>query len=658
MESLAPYLKAIGASTQEWPATSRSADSAALRTPVAFEDSRARKKLLEIDAKLGALGEQPVSKPEWMVVRAYTGPIYIKYNGVLRAALTGDFEFLDLTLKGNRYPTTLHVLAAAILKLGRLTTARVIYRAPGGALPSNFWKRSSNGTIGFIEVGCLSASTDKQEALEYARRSKAGLVFELQLGFVGKGADCSWLSQYPREREIVLPPVSALEVLGSRIEGDMIIVTVKPSMMKPPHVRTGANDLFCDQMIQQRHKALEATSASMRRARVARAFRQTGRQVSLRISEARLLWQKCLLEAELSSAMVIQEVTKARLAEANYKLASERLARASDAASRAKLSTDLEKANRDLDMCKQACIRAKVVAQKAQETEATAAKMLQYTYSTEGSPHLARTRTQEAVEEHKQRGPKLDIVTNIRIGEEGVLEAPSSKGVAREKMQRNISSNISLKHLGTLGELSLVLNDALDSGTTSSALAALERLLEILMADEVKPKLKDHEKIEAIKPVANILKEWNVSMLVQAMGACALACLTRSPKPYPRGFQRAADEANCIALLVNSQKLLGSAFDQPVREAVLNMVKNDKDLTSKAIAAGMTWLSDANEISADTANGADGTAAPATPSLQKEATPGATKRRGSSRGAPAAAGATHGATRQTSSTSRGKQQLV
>ena len=651
LKSLTPYLTAIGAPSDAWPATTRSVDSAAVRKPVAFEQPSTKATLLEIDAKLGAHGEQPVSKLEWAVLRAYTGPLYVKYNGVLRAALAGDFEFLDNTLMGNRYPTTLHVLAAAILKLGTLTTAQVVYRAPGGALPSNFWKRSTNGTIGFIEVGCLSASTDKQEALEYARRSKAGLVFELELGFVGKGADIGWLSQYPKEREIVLPPVCALEVIGSRIEGHVVFVSVKPSMLKPAHVRTGADDLFFDQVVHRRQQVEDATSAVARGARVSRALRQARHHVSLKTAEARLTWQKSLLEAKLASALAVHERTKAKLAETNFKLASERLARTSDTALHAKVSKDLEKLGQELETCKKACVRAKIAAQRAQETEQTAAKMLQYAYSSEGSPHLARTRTQEVVAEHKQQGPKLDIVTDIRIGEEGILDTP---GVTRERSQRDISGNVNLKHVGTLRELASALEDALDRGSTSFAVAALERVVEICMADEVKPKLKDPEKIEAIKPVTQVMKGWGVSMVVQAIGACALACLTRSAKPYPRAFQSAADEANCIALLADAQRVLGNAFDQPVREAIGNIVKNDKALTSKALGAGMTWLSDvatgppsdaplqrsalsgANKRSSEDVT----TAAPSAASLQ--VTSGAAKRRGSTTAgaAPAAAGVT------------------
>ena len=92
-----------------------------------------------------------------------------QYNNVLRAGCGISFfvDFVDRICKGNRYPTTIHVLGAAIVKLGKITgPPRLVYRAPGGALPDDFYKRSRNGTIGILEAGCLSTSADKDEAMQ------------------------------------------------------------------------------------------------------------------------------------------------------------------------------------------------------------------------------------------------------------------------------------------------------------------------------------------------------------------------------------------------------------------------------------------------------------------------------------------------------------
>ena len=209
---------------------------------------------------MAAVGEQPLSFVEFITLRCYSGPLFVKYNNVLRAAIIPDFQqFLDEVCQRNRYTTTIHVLAAAIVKLSRLTGApRNVYRAPGGALPDDFWRRTRNGTVGIIEAGCLSTSTEKEEALHYARAGSAKLLFEVQQGFVGRGASISWLSQFPSEQEILFPPCCAFEVLGSRIEEEMVIVTCQPTMLPPEGIRSGADDVYAmNKRIQEEKLAKE-----------------------------------------------------------------------------------------------------------------------------------------------------------------------------------------------------------------------------------------------------------------------------------------------------------------------------------------------------------------------------------------------------------------
>ena len=47
----------------------------------------------------------------------------------------------------------------------------------------------------------MSTTTDKHEAMKYAMYSGAPVIFEVQQGMVAKGADISWLSQFPSEAE-------------------------------------------------------------------------------------------------------------------------------------------------------------------------------------------------------------------------------------------------------------------------------------------------------------------------------------------------------------------------------------------------------------------------------------------------------------------------
>jgi hypothetical protein len=71
-----------------------------------------------------------------------------------------------------------------------------------------------------LTSSCLSAPGSKV-ALQYAGDA-VPIVFEISLGAIDRGASLKFLSQYPREEEILLPPRSYLEVVGglSRQEAD------------------------------------------------------------------------------------------------------------------------------------------------------------------------------------------------------------------------------------------------------------------------------------------------------------------------------------------------------------------------------------------------------------------------------------------------------
>ena len=76
--------------------------------------------------------------------RLYTGPMYAKYNAVLRAKsrvpyLVGVAKELCI---GNDYCTTIHAINSCVLKLSKLTKACNVWRGVQGALlPKEFWVR-------------------------------------------------------------------------------------------------------------------------------------------------------------------------------------------------------------------------------------------------------------------------------------------------------------------------------------------------------------------------------------------------------------------------------------------------------------------------------------------------------------------------------------
>ena len=95
-----------------------------------------------------------MGREEFVATRLYTGPMYIKYNAVLRGL---QFEYarpdFDRLCGGNRYTTTLHCINSAVIKLSKLTVAAKVYRGvSGGLLPEACRVPNEHGVRGGIEV--------------------------------------------------------------------------------------------------------------------------------------------------------------------------------------------------------------------------------------------------------------------------------------------------------------------------------------------------------------------------------------------------------------------------------------------------------------------------------------------------------------------------
>lgn len=157
----------------------------------------------------------------------------MKYNAVLRG-LGGKVQWMKDKLEKlcdeNYYVTTLHVINSAIVKLGRLAKPRTVYRGvKGGVLPRQFWKRVGNGGV---EFAFMSTTSDRDVAMGYAtgRSGASSTVMEIQMGMIDRGADLQWCSQYPHEQEITFAPFTGLEVLKTRVEGQVLIVELRLSV--------------------------------------------------------------------------------------------------------------------------------------------------------------------------------------------------------------------------------------------------------------------------------------------------------------------------------------------------------------------------------------------------------------------------------------------
>jgi len=164
--------------------------------------------LLEV-ARANLISAQLVEE-EVIGLRLYTGPSFTFINGSLR------------NVEANSgHCNVIHAICSGLTKLSTVAgipVGRIVYRGLGGMrLPHAFWRADANGAKGGCERAFLSTTTDLGVALMYLAGRAMPTVFAIQCGAVDKGACISWLSQYPEEDEVLMPPRSFVEVVDDPV---------------------------------------------------------------------------------------------------------------------------------------------------------------------------------------------------------------------------------------------------------------------------------------------------------------------------------------------------------------------------------------------------------------------------------------------------------
>ena len=158
---------------------------------------------------------EKLNRAEILALRLWTSPMHILYCQSLRSAK------IDL-IRANReipFSNTLHAINSGIIKLSRnrkLCLSRTVYRGYSDMRPTLSEKIDDFGCRGGVEIAILATSKDKFTALKYCSKQAQGCSFfmEAELGQVDRGADISWLSEFPHEQEIVFPALSNIEFIG------------------------------------------------------------------------------------------------------------------------------------------------------------------------------------------------------------------------------------------------------------------------------------------------------------------------------------------------------------------------------------------------------------------------------------------------------------
>lgn len=441
----------------------------------------------------------------------------------------------------NRYETTIQVLSAAIIRLAKLTKVSVVYRAPGRALPASFWEHAHNGLAGVIETGMLSTSANKQVAMEYASRSSAKLLFELRLGFVARGADIGrWgLSQYPSEGEILLPPLTALQMVEVCIEKDLVIVAFRPTVMIGTTLKTGEDDVAKAQLTRQQEKR----AAKQEQERLAKEAAADHMSQQWKASMADVKHKAVQLKASDMAAKaeeakvrdMEQQIKQLQASEEETKRLHEELLNTQARAAAARDEAEAVRADAD----------------HAAELEAVLSKQLHWVLL-DTNQRLARARLSDIVMSYKL-GQKVKRWGKKRKGE----------GTPIAKRASSVDEGSLLNPLETIIQ-------SLTEGRARKAVTAAEW---------------DEQLIVWFTEVTKCMQGAPASMRVQSMGCCAMACLTgeigqdliceRSQR-----LAEAAVAAGCVDAIQSAFKVLPKVAHHAGEQAIRTV----KDVEAAEVA--------------------------------------------------------------------------
>jgi len=160
-----------------------------------------------------------------VALRLYTTSSYISINTPMRT---------DPPTQPNPFAATTFFIDTAIKRLRAVSAGKPDAHTPvvywrglaGMSLPKKFAKE------GGTEFGCMSTSTSKDVAIGFSE-SKHPLVFKFVTdNFLSRGADISFLSAYPEEKEALYPPLTYLKVNKLSVEEinntRVLVASVRP----------------------------------------------------------------------------------------------------------------------------------------------------------------------------------------------------------------------------------------------------------------------------------------------------------------------------------------------------------------------------------------------------------------------------------------------
>ena len=212
----------------------------ALGNPIVFDEGHAGMRLLDFlgearrrwraVASAGAsIGPFKLTLVEVAILRLYTWSLFLPWNNALRG-LNESYEPDPDALP--RWATCIAVLFSAVIKLSELqprakdgspiSTVWRGVREDRSRLPDDFWMATdkNQGTPGGAEMAFMSTTADPTIAHTYSGgKGSGGSIMQIEYDAGSRGASLQFLSVYPREEELLLPPFTMISVKGVEVKG-------------------------------------------------------------------------------------------------------------------------------------------------------------------------------------------------------------------------------------------------------------------------------------------------------------------------------------------------------------------------------------------------------------------------------------------------------
>ena len=186
-------------------------------------------------------------------------------NGSLRK-VSGRFpEGMTEHLKGNTYVNLIFACSSGMRKLSRASTlpiGGIVWRGLGGVkLPNAFVQQDEGRGLGGVDFAYLSCTSQLEVAITYLDGKALPVIFKIQLGDIDRGCPISFISQYPKEEELLIPAMSNIEITGSSYLIDTKFGRVS---VYPARVNCNLKSMTLEEIHQRRQQEHRSKVASAR----------------------------------------------------------------------------------------------------------------------------------------------------------------------------------------------------------------------------------------------------------------------------------------------------------------------------------------------------------------------------------------------------------